>query len=329
MDLCSCVFSKGIVYLSFLYIIFAPALALYPSQPWLYMPLLGFISSLNPWLFGWISLLVVEPILAILNQQPEESPKKLIMSIQISTSNWRLLDDIPILVGNSQRQQWCYSTVASECSYASQSSLPDHQVEIPSNSDQPTNQPTNGFCSQGLQWPWRSHQLCVLYIAPGIVLQHEKTAGSWGSRSKTEDNFRICTRLVVEIPLVSKVLAPSQAVVLGISCIKRQYKPTLIPFFIQFRKRCIQYIHLFWVFIICSPIVFVKLEYIYCTYIYIYHIYSCPHIGESQETFLWTITSLHPNLELTSGQQPLLYQVALGKTSTSWGFQTLHTPQKN
>ena len=147
MDLCSCVFSKGIVYLSFLYIIFAPALALYPSQPWLYMPLLGFISSLNPWLFGWISLLVVEPILAILNQQPEESPKKLIMSIQISTSNWRLLDDIPILVGNSQRQQWCYSTVASECSYASQSSLPDHQVEIPSNSDQPTNQPT-GFAAK-------------------------------------------------------------------------------------------------------------------------------------------------------------------------------------
>lgn len=82
------------------------------------MPFLGLLSSLNPWLFGWISLLDVEPILAILNQQPEESPKKLIRSIQNSTSNWRLLDDIPILVGNSQLQQWCYSTVASECSYA-------------------------------------------------------------------------------------------------------------------------------------------------------------------------------------------------------------------
>ena len=82
------------------------------------MPFLGLLSSLNPWLFGWISLLDVEPILAILNQQPEESPKKLIRSIQNSTSNWRLSDDIPILVGNSQLQQWCYSTVASECSYA-------------------------------------------------------------------------------------------------------------------------------------------------------------------------------------------------------------------
>ena len=82
------------------------------------MPLLGLLGSPNPWLIGWISLLVVEPILAILNQQPEESPKKFIMSIQNSTSNWRLLDDISILVVNSQLQQWCYSTVASQCSYA-------------------------------------------------------------------------------------------------------------------------------------------------------------------------------------------------------------------
>lgn len=49
----------------------------------------------------------------------------------------------------------------------SQSSLPDHQVEIASTVI-PINQPTNRrVFSQGLQWPWRSHQLCVLYIAPG------------------------------------------------------------------------------------------------------------------------------------------------------------------